>query len=62
MDFKTDEIVGRQNINCTVSSCKYYARGDYCSLQQIQVAHCQNVQNGNPEDESMCASYEPRMD
>jgi hypothetical protein len=55
------QTADRQNIICTVSSCKYHDSNDYCTLQEIQVGPCQNVQTGNPEDESMCASYEPRI-
>ena len=47
-----------QNIRCRVESCAYNCEdGKFCSLQAIQVEPCQNCANGNPEDESMCASY-----
>ena len=45
-------------IHCRVSSCCYhYDEGEYCSLQSIQVEPCHACGNGNPSDESMCASY-----
>ena len=47
-----------QNIRCRVESCAYNCEdGKFCSLQAIQVEPCQNCATGNPEDESMCASY-----
>lgn len=48
----------KQRINCTVESCKYN-NCDYnlCELKQIEVKACSNCSTGNPEDESMCASY-----
>ena len=49
---------GKQNINCTVSSCKYNNRQkEKCNLQSIQVEPIES-QNTKQPDESMCASYE----
>lgn len=53
------EISGRQTINCSVASCKYNLEGNYCSLEEIQVAPVSSVDSGQ-DDESMCSSYEKR--
>ena len=48
---------GKQNINCTVSSCKYNNREkEKCNLQSIQVEPIEAKDTKEP-DESMCASY-----
>ena len=48
-----------QKINCTVESCKYHNHNhNLCKLKQIEVQACTNGCTGNPEDESMCGSYE----
>jgi len=48
-----------QTINCTVNSCAYNnPQNHICQLQNIVVEPCKNCHNGNPEDESMCGSYE----
>ena len=48
-----------QKINCTVESCVYNnCKSNACELHQIQVNACPNCSSGNPEDESMCGSYE----
>jgi len=52
-----DLPLGNQAIKCSVESCKYYHQ-NACTLKQIQVSACMNANSGNPEDESMCASYE----
>ena len=52
--------LGNQTIGCDVQSC-VYNQNHYCSLQSIQVAPCKNCNNGNPEDESMCASYQTKL-
>ena len=52
--------VGKQSIHCNVQSCTHNDRGQYCDLQGISVAASTNGSTGKPEDESMCASYEPR--
>ena len=47
-----------QKINCNVCSCEYNnTREELCELKEIKVAPCKNCNTGNPEDESMCASY-----
>ena len=49
----------RQRINCTVKSCTYNdTERKVCELDKITVEPCSNCNNGNPEDESMCGSYE----
>ena len=51
-----------QKINCTVGSClynNYHAKE--CELDQIEVSACQGCSNGNPAEESMCASYRNRQ-
>ena len=48
---------GKQNINCTVSSCKYNNQEKAkCNLQSIQVEPIE-AKNTKEPDESMCASY-----
>lgn len=48
-----------QTINCKVNSCAYNnPQNHICQLQNIVVEPCKNCHNGNPEDESMCGSYE----
>jgi len=54
------QVLGNQSIGCNVDSCAYN-ESQHCSLQSIQVAPCKNCQNGNPEDESMCASYQSKL-
>ncbi len=47
-----------QKINCNVGSCEYNnTKEKKCELKEINVAPCKNCNSGNPEDESMCASY-----
>ena len=47
----------KQNINCTVSSCKYNEKGlQKCSLESIIVTPTKGINTGTP-DESMCSSY-----
>lgn len=46
-----------QQINCTVSSCKYNnEENGKCILQAIQVTPIPNNNSKNP-DESRCSSY-----
>ncbi len=48
-----------QRINCTVESCAYNdCDHNLCELKQIEVQACPGCSNGNPEDESMCGSYQ----
>lgn len=48
----------RQQINCTVATCKYNNQENQkCILQAIQVAPIEGC-NTMEADESMCASYE----
>ena len=49
---------GKQQINCTVATCKYNNQENQkCILQSIQVAPIEGC-NTMEADESMCASYE----
>lgn len=52
----------KQEINCTVASCKYNNKENQkCILQSIQVepiTQCDTME----ADESMCASYEYSQD
>lgn len=52
------DIKGKQTINCTVSSCRYNEKSDFCSLKRIEVAPCNHVHSGIAEEESLCGSYE----
>lgn len=48
---------GKQNINCTVKSCKYNNKNEQkCNLQTIIVSPTQNC-NTKKADESMCSNY-----
>jgi len=51
---------GKQTIHCDVSGCKFFDEANYCNLSAIKVAPCAHVNNGVPEDETLCASYEAR--
>ena len=47
-----------QKIKCNVGSCSYNnTEKEECELKEIKVCACTNCNTGNPEDESMCASY-----
>ena len=51
-----------QCINCTVGSCLYNNNQiQKCTLKEIMVAPCSKCNNGKPEDESMCGSYESKF-
>ena len=56
MAYKEDQN-NAQHIGCKVQSCMYNASGSDCGLNSIQVSPCPGGANGNPSDESMCASY-----
>lgn len=48
----------KQKINCTVNSCAFNnTENKLCELEAIMVQPCNNCNNGNPAEESMCASY-----
>jgi hypothetical protein len=55
---KSNPPAGQQAVHCNVTSCRHHGNQDYCALSTISVAACQNGSSGNPQDESMCASYE----
>lgn len=47
-----------QKIRCDVSSCTFNNHEkELCELNEIKVCACPGCNTGNPEDESMCASY-----
>ncbi len=53
----------KQSINCTVGSCMYNnTNTKKCTLKEIIVEPCVDCNNGTPEDESMCGSYECKYD
>lgn len=52
------KIKGQQTIECSVNSCKYHNQNHYCNLQAIKVTPCGHVNNGIPEDETLCSSFE----
>lgn len=52
------ELRGKQTILCTVDSCRFNERNEYCSLREIEVAPCNHVHSGKAEEESLCSSYE----
>jgi len=48
-----------QKINCNVNSCAFNdTERQMCELERIVVQPCKNCNTGNPEEESMCGSYE----
>lgn len=49
---------GQQTIECSVNSCSYNDDKKFCTLKAIKVTPCGHVNNGIPEDETLCASYE----
>ncbi len=51
---------GQQTILCDVSSCSHFDKGNFCKLSSIQVSPCQYINNGIPEEETLCSSYDPR--
>ncbi|MGI5921460.1 MAG: DUF1540 domain-containing protein [Syntrophomonadaceae bacterium] len=51
------ELKGQQTIECSVETCSFHDN-NYCTLKSIQVAPCGHINNGVPEDETLCASYE----
>jgi len=51
---------GQQTINCSVSSCQHFDKANYCTLNAIKVTPCAHMNNGVPEDETLCSSYESR--
>jgi hypothetical protein len=55
-----NDMKGRQTIGCDVSSCTFHDRSNYCTLSDIQVAPCKHVNNGVPEDETLCASFKKK--
>ncbi|HEX3012240.1 MAG TPA: DUF1540 domain-containing protein [Syntrophomonadaceae bacterium] len=50
---------GQQTIGCDVRSCAFWDKS-FCGLDDIKVAPCQHVNNGVPEDETLCASFEKK--
>jgi hypothetical protein len=49
-----------QKIKCNVNSCTYNdEQGHKCELEEIVVQPNFEMATGEPEDESMCGSYEP---
>lgn len=51
----------KQKINCTVESCAYNNSNEQkCQLEAINVEPCYDTDSGNPEDESMCGSFEAK--
>lgn len=52
-----NEKNGMQTIGCEVTSCKYHSN-NACDLSGIMVKPCcDNVNTGNPADETLCGSY-----
>ncbi len=49
---------GKQTIKCDVTSCQYFDDANLCTLDSIKVAPCKHINNGVPEDETLCSSYE----
>lgn len=55
--FFMNEKNGMQTIGCEVTSCKYHSN-NACDLSGIMVKPCcDNVNTGNPADETLCGSY-----
>ena len=51
---------GQQTIKCDVSSCQHFDQSNLCTLNAIKVTPCSHMNNGIPEDETLCSSYEMR--
>ena len=50
-----------QCIHCSVGSCRHLKEEEgLCALESIQVAPTPMAYSGDPADESMCRSYEPK--
>lgn len=49
-----------QTIYCTVDTCEHHDRKDMCMLNSIQVTPPRH--NPDPEQDSMCESFERRGD
>jgi hypothetical protein len=49
---------GHQNIQCSVSSCKYNEGAKECSLKSIKVAPDAASPHVASADQSMCSSFE----
>ena len=56
----TNEIVGKQTIGCSVTSCRYNHSGANCELNRIEVAPRCGCQDGSAEGESCCGSYDAK--
>ncbi|HBV66745.1 MAG TPA: DUF1540 domain-containing protein [Clostridiales bacterium] len=42
-------------VKCVVNTCHYYATGDYCNAQKIEVQH----KNAKTSSETDCATFKP---
>lgn len=51
------KVLGQQTIECSVNSCSFH-KNKFCTLKSIKVTPCNHVNNGVPEDETLCASFE----
>lgn len=51
---------GQQTIHCDVSSCQHFDQSKFCNLSAIKVTPCAHMNNGVPEDETLCSSYQIR--
>ena len=50
---------GQQTIHCDVSTCQHFD-SKLCTLNSIKVTPCTHVNNGVPEDETLCSRYDIR--
>ncbi len=55
-----DNKAGQQTIGCEVNSCSYFKQGGMCDLNRIVVKPCASCNTGNPEDETLCGSYQKK--
>lgn len=56
-----NEKTGFQTISCSVKTCCHNGSGNSCELSRIEVKPCKNHPcTGDPEDESLCASYKTK--
>ncbi|WMJ76766.1 MULTISPECIES: DUF1540 domain-containing protein [unclassified Sedimentibacter] len=57
MEFKAQKMDHHNpGVKCVVNTCHYYAQGDYCNADRIEVHH-RNAKNSQETD---CATFSPK--
>ena len=49
-------IKGSQEIKCTVESCKFHDKDNFCTLEKIQVGNCED-EDAKEIKETACNSF-----